>query len=108
MTRAYLVTLTGAPELPIGERIAAEIRFVKALERIMNTDDRGIAVELGRLMEPHEYMAAVAGPSADITLPQPIEAAHETATTEAWSGRNVPHDAHFRMSFPGDRDAFVI
>lgn len=108
MTRAHLVTLTGAPELPIGERIAAEVRFVKALERIMNTDDRGIAVELGRLLEPHEYLAAVAGPSAAITLPHPLEAAHETATTEAWTGRAMPHDAHFRMSFPGDRDGFVI
>lgn len=108
MTRAYLVTLTGAPELPIGERIAAEVRFVKALERIMNTDDRGIAVELGRLMEPHEYLAAVAGPGAAVTLPHPLEAAHETATAEAWRGLAAPHDAHFRMSFPSDRDGFVI
>jgi hypothetical protein len=37
MTRPYTVALRDAPELPSAERIAAEVRFIKEIERALGS-----------------------------------------------------------------------
>jgi hypothetical protein len=39
MTRPYTVALRDAPELPAAERIAAEVRFIKEIERALGSAD---------------------------------------------------------------------
>lgn len=39
MTRPYTVALKDAPELPTAERIAAEVRFIKEIERSLGSAD---------------------------------------------------------------------
>jgi hypothetical protein len=97
----YLVRLTGAPNFPKADRIAAEIRFAEAMEQACEETGGVVAT----YCHAEGYVDAWTNEEAG---PNPIEpdtawtAAIRVADAAAWSGVSRPEGAQFyvRVSVP--------
>ncbi|MDB5941862.1 MAG: hypothetical protein JWQ13_1428 [Ramlibacter sp.] len=95
MTKPYTVALNDAAELPVAERIAAEVRFIKEIERALGGADEVVRVYRAWIDASESDASELDGESASLAVRWP-----KAMTAAARAGmRNLGEmpEAHFEL-----------
>lgn len=95
MEKPYTVALEEAGDLPPAERIAAEIRFVREIERALGSSEDVAAVYRAWLEASESDLASLGGVTANLAARWPRAA--ETAYRAGFKGIGDIGDAHFEL-----------
>lgn len=95
MTQTYTVALNDAPELPVAERIAAEVRFAREIEKALGGADEVVRVYRAWLEASECEAGQLDGESAALAVRWPK--AMGDATRSGLRNAGEMSEAHFEL-----------